>query len=134
MPFNTAPPSDKERLRRALSYPATRDYLNVLGAAMDELEKNSQEAVTTVQGLLDEFDQLRTGASTALGGTNYALVQAGELRWESGARAQGFEQRQKQIVEELRDTLDLKTFEIASGLSSRSDDDDYYYGTPLYRS
>lgn len=132
MPFSTAAPSDKERIRRAIAYPATADYLNVLGAAMTELEANSPETVDTVVQLLDEFDQLRTGKSTALGGTNFALIQAGELRWESGARTGGFEMRQQQITNELRSTLDLKTFEVAAGLGSRTDDG--YHGTPLYRS
>lgn len=117
MPWNTTnSPIDRERIRRILGIPVEKQWLNILDISMTRIQEVSEDAIATIQELLDEHESLKALVSQTLGDSSYALVRADVLEWEAGQRSSGMEIRIQQIKQEIASALLIEP--PSSGYSS----------------
>lgn len=112
MPWNTTPPSDRERIRKLIGMSAGKDQLTALNTAMEQVEYDAPEAVTTIQELLVEADALKAVLQTSYSSNEAGLIRkkidALEWEWSEGTNlTANKESRMGQIRDEILNTLGL---------------------------
>jgi hypothetical protein len=114
MPWNTTvAPVDSERIRRALVIPAEKQWMDLIRAAQARIERDSPDAIATIQELLDNRYQ-------AYGDAGYALIKADVLEWEPGVKPAGLDTLQEEWKRELSEALLIEPPDRGYGTLSRS--------------
>lgn len=122
----TTAPIDRERIRKALLYPAAKITVNQIQTAMDRITLESPESISSIQSLLDKLDDIDDLILTANSDSSYAMIRADVVEWEGGGkRTAGLWVERNGVIQELSSTLSLAPYQMAgnsnnSGMLLRS--------------
>lgn len=116
MTWNTTTiPTDRERIRKVLNYPAVKQSVDTIQSAMDRITNESPESITTVQSLLEQIDELAESLRTARSDASYAMIKADVVEWEPGGkRSEGIAIEKAELEAELAATMGLEPYGGAS--------------------
>ena len=119
----TTQPTDRERIRLALLYPAAKLYIDAIQSAMDRITNESPDSIATVQDILGQLDEVQETLTATLTDTSYAMIKADVVEWEPGGkRAEGMQSQLDTLTVWLATTMNLEVY-TGPGTSSGSSSD-----------
>jgi hypothetical protein len=115
MPWNiTTEPIDLERIRKALSIPATKEWLDIIRTAMSRLERESPSSIATVQEYLDQLEITRTQKRAQRTSDSYAMIRADVVEWQPGTKGAGYDLDEAELVQLIAQTLYIEPPETSN--------------------
>lgn len=122
MPWNTDnPPTDLERIRRALKVPAEKYYLDIIRISMSRVERESPDTIATIQESLDSLDSNRSDIRAVRANPTYSMSRADVVEWDAATpQDTGLVVDREEIREEIAAALLIQLPERNNGTLGRS--------------
>lgn len=119
--MTTWTPEDRERIRTALSLPASRIALDAIALGMNWLTANYPDGIATVQAKLSKLESLLQSSEEVQNSANFNLKKAGELEWDlsAGSKTSGIEAGLSRLRFEIAIALGLD-LDLLAGSSGGS--------------